>query len=328
MSTVLMCSCPHAVMCEEQGITFNPGESIITKQARDLAADVLLVVDESNSMEREHAWLPTMIAALEQKLINRGIGSGSKPNLYSLTGFGAGRQLPDQCPTEKLTQSGNRMFRASEYGVVNRQLTTEANGQREDGWHAVKFAMETTPWRRQPGVAHNIILVTDEDRDNDCDPTLTAQDVTRMLQRNNFVLNAVLDQHYTIDRLADVPTALGVSGGLSGSNKAFLKFTPGEYTTITDTNILLSSERPNYNLGTKVHYVDWTLDQGGAVWDLNFLRNDDIGVQNSFTEALADVKTGEILEQAQACFRCTCTVEGDTAVSECVPVPQNTPGCQ
>lgn len=311
----------------EGDTTFNVGETILTTRMTDVAADVLLVVDESRSMDREHAWLPSMIRSLEQKLMARGIGSGMVRNLYSLTGFGAGGEYPAQCPTQKLTRGTNRLFPASAYEDVNRQLSTASNGWREDGWHAVKYAIETTPFRQSSGIARNIILVTDEDRDNDCDPTLTAADVTNLLQSNGFTLNAVLNQRYELERIADISTALGVSGGLARPNAAYLAGDSGRYFTIENATVLLSSTLPDHNRFTKTQYVDWTLNQGGAVWDLNFLRTDSDALQQSFTEAFADIKTREILSQTQSCFRCVCMLSADNmAVSECTPAP-NAPGC-
>ena len=47
-------------------------------------ADVVLVVDESGSMQGEHDWIEDMIPALEEALLARGIG----PNRYAIVGFG------------------------------------------------------------------------------------------------------------------------------------------------------------------------------------------------------------------------------------------------
>ena len=314
-----------AELCMEAGNSFGVGDIVNVLRTTDVAADVLLVVDESKSMDPEHDWLPRMVDSLEAKLMQRGIGGGALPNLYSLTGFGAGSVLPDQCPTQKKTRSGQRLFRAVEYRDVNHQLSTAANGQREDGWHAVKYAVETTPWRRVAGVAHNVILVTDEDRDDDCGgKNLTAQHVTDLLQSNGFLLNSVLDQHYTAVGIADIPTALGLSGSARNNRVAYISDGRGSYFNITGVTASIEAERPRYNYDTERDYVDWTLGQGGAVWDLNFLRDPNSLVQDSFTEAFVDIKTREILSQTQSCYQCFCVLADDGAPrSECATVERS-----
>lgn len=48
------------------------------------SADIVFVVDESESMQGEHAWMVQMIPDLEEALLEKGIG----PNRYAIVGFG------------------------------------------------------------------------------------------------------------------------------------------------------------------------------------------------------------------------------------------------
>ena len=54
---------------------------------RSQAADIILIVDESGSMEMEHAWITNMISELDESLKDVGVGVNPR-NRFGLVGFG------------------------------------------------------------------------------------------------------------------------------------------------------------------------------------------------------------------------------------------------
>ena len=304
--------------CEESGKRFQLGDTTFIVSPRDVAADVLLVVDESSSMETEHAWLPSMVAQLDQRLKGVGIGAGATPNLYSLTGYGAGSTLPDQCPTAKYPPSMSRMFPVNEYTDANKQLSTAKNGDREDGWQALIWAITNSNFRTGPGIGRNIILVTDEDRDPDCDNTLTPERVQKFLQDRGFKVNVVVNMQYAVTKDGQsLGKAIGVLGATAGDRTAILPSSSSTYDSVTGVEFTTSSSAENYNQFTKGQYVLWALGQDGASWDLEFLRQKRSA---EFTSAFVDIKTEEIRKGARACSICRCEL-GTNGLphSMCIP---------
>ena len=58
--------------------------SNVTQETQD-AADVVLIIDDSGSMNREHAWLLIMIPKLEQALIEAGAHDKNSSLCYNYT---------------------------------------------------------------------------------------------------------------------------------------------------------------------------------------------------------------------------------------------------
>jgi hypothetical protein len=245
------------------------------------AADVLFVVDESGSMYGEHAWIANMITSLEAGLIGKGVGDGTDGfNQYGLVGFGSnvhGSPPPTQPPHKHLVGGGDwgtaAQLSAAAGGLV-------ASGTFEDGWAAIDFALNNYAFRS--GAALNVILITDEGRDNSV-PSLTYAGMAAALNNQGALLNTVVNATFKdsgnntalgIDSDANAYIADG-SGGYTQS--------PGGYTSWATEN-------------TETHYIDLALGTGGAAWDLNQLRAGG-NTAVSFTNAFVDIKVEEIQEQ-------------------------------
>jgi len=251
-------------------------------------ADVIVVVDESSSMSGEHAWLPGMITNLEASLFGAGVGDGADANRYALVGFGksgtgiSGRLLGGFADT-------------SAFGTAASSLVI--SGSTEDGYAGINFALDTLAGSFRSGAALNVILVTDEDRDN-TNATLTYSSIESRLSGYNSLLNVVVNNPFSGGSPL-VGSALGVSAG----NFAYFADGAGGFTTSTPALV------GNGSGTTETDYVDLAFDvgSGGAAWDLNLLR---VGGQTaqSFTSAFVDIKVGEIIRQVPN--------DGPTAVPE------------
>lgn len=254
-----------------QGIVAaNPYCAVALDQtADDVAfADVVAIVDESGSMAGEHLWIAEFGGRLEQGLAEQNIGEDGQ-NRYGLVGF---ERYPREIPV-----GGSRMGSASEFVLAADYL--RLYGGIEDGWRAIKHVVDTYPLRDE-GVI-NLILVTDEDRDNTINITYTS--ILTLLRENDILLNAVVNARFSC---GDGRRALGMDYAGTG----YVADGSGGYATCNN------AKAANGDGATISHYVNLALATGGAAWDLAYLRSGGHWAQ-SFSTALIDIKVKEIVRQ-------------------------------
>lgn len=240
-------------------------------------ADIVAVVDESGSMSTEHAWLGGMINSLDTNLIARSVTA----NQYGLTGFGTSSHGggSSQIPHKHTVGAGD-WGTAANFATATSGLVV--SGGTEDGWRALKYAMANYTYRS--GAARNLVLVTDEDRDN-TDGSITYANTLAALQAGSFLLNAVVNASYTI---AGAGTILGIDS----KGNAYVADGVGGYTKISAAGVVIN----DFGSTTQEDYINMALASGGAAWDLNQLRAGGLTAQ-SFTKAFVDIKVGEIIIQ-------------------------------
>lgn len=235
------------------------------------AADVVVVVDESGSMDGEHAWIADFAAPLEAHLTSNGVGEGESPNRYGLLAY-------DPVPLP-INVGATPMGNYQQFITASAQLRLRGSGT-EDGWRAVRHAILQYPLRSD--AARNIILVTDEDRDN-TDSSITYASLLSEFRAQRAVLNAVVNARF---RCGDGTAALGL-----GQNAVGYKADGrGGFVTCPNTTA-------HGGDGTSIDdYVKLALATGGAAWDIDVLRDGGV-VAQSFTNALLKIKVQEILQQ-------------------------------
>ncbi len=235
------------------------------------AADVVVVVDESGSMDGEHQWIADFAAPLEAHLTTNGVGEGAVTNRYGLLAYD-----PVPLPINVGTQP---MGDYRQFITASAQLALRGSGT-EDGWRAVRHAITQYPLRET--AARNIILVTDEDRDN-TDSTITYASLLAEMQGAKAVLNAVVNARF---KCGDGSVALG----LGQHNVGYKADGRGGFQTCPNASAFGGD-------GNTINdYVKMALETGGAAWDIEVLR-DGGRVAQSFTNALLKIKVQEILQQ-------------------------------
>lgn len=236
-----------------------------------LMADVATIVDESGSMSTEHAWLPTMIGDLETGLVGAGVGV-SPTNNYAKVGFGG--HVSGDLP-HKHQEGGSDWFGAGDFDE-----DFVASGGEEDGWNGINYFFDNYSIRSD--AALNVILVTDEDRDNQ-NTGLTKEAILSSFLQHNALLNAVVDASFVC---GDGSTALGIDSAGNG------------YKATADGGFsVCAGGRATGGYGTTLNdYVDLALTTGGAAWDLNQLRAGG-PTAASFTNSFVNIKVGEIQRQ-------------------------------
>jgi hypothetical protein len=236
-------------------------------------ADVIVAVDESGSMSTEQAFIGPTIVAIDTALQNAGLAN----NQYGLVGFGGGGADNLGRDVGAVSQGGG-FLSAADFDAATDDLVL--SGGFEDGYSAIDFAFNSGTFTFRSGdVATNVILITDEDRDNG-NAGLTFDSILSEFTSRNALLNAVVNATYED---GDGNSALGIDD----EGTAFVADGSGGFTTATGGTAVSG-------FGSTIgDYVDLALDTGGAAWDLNQLRAGGL-VADSFTEAFIDIKVQAI----------------------------------
>ena len=263
---------------------------------QNVGSDVVLVVDQSNSMGNEIQWLKDIIPQLDAELLKNQVGTDpSCPNRYAVVGFG--RAIPGHLATLYTPRVGGEMFPIGQYNDAVRNLVEDGAGRFEDGFQAMDFALRTLPLRTstsQCQISKNMILLTDEDRDvADGYEGLTRPVMQDRLARANFKLNAIVDNAFTVG---------GVRGIGRISNRGFGSPSFGSGTCYTSSSSV--SSQNGYG-NTKAMYTDMALALGGGAWDILQLR--DPSIRSAMTCAMLDVKVTEIASEVTRCYICSCS---------------------
>ena len=261
------------------------GRNINDKNVLGGCMDIVVIVDESASMRREHEWLKSTIPLLEESLRRKGVGVGeTNRNRYGLFGFA--RNVPGQDYHVVIPVGDGIMGSADEFSDAVKKLTL--SGSIEDGYEAIRLALESYPFRRQCVV--QFILLTDEDRDV-YNRDLSYEGVRGWLQRRNITLNAILKQKF----VKDGERAFGVyyNGTAFVSKKADYYLDRGFQLVQTTGN-------------TIEHYVALAFETKGAAWDLSRLRREG-NTATAFTKAFIDLSVEMIGRRFLTCYRCVCS---------------------
>lgn len=281
----------------------------VTQETQD-AADIVLLVDESGSMINEQQWLLVMVPFLERVLTSAGVGDKEVRNRYCLIGFGSFAPLRS---AHFRAVDGLPCYTASSFPRAQAQLVT--SGVDEDGYEAIKFALDNVPFRDSPFIAKNILLITDEGRSMIPEAVgVTRDTVQQSITSQGALLNVIVMADYA---LVDNPDAMVI--GVDADGVSYILEDGGAFSSSSGAFQVTNPEN-----NTREAYVDLALDVGGASWALRILRNSSLeanqDIQDSFTSAFAQVKLNEIRASVQSCRRCTCVAGegGNGARQDCV----------
>ena len=127
-------------------------------------------------------------------------------------------------PGHFLPVNGQSCFTAAEFSQARVQLANA--GLREDGYEALKFALDNVPFRRNnPFVAKNMILITDEGRNViPQGENITRQSIEAELRRNGVLLNVVVQANYQVDFFSPPSSSFSISASPSFNCSPFSSF--------------------------------------------------------------------------------------------------------
>ncbi|CAJ1948917.1 unnamed protein product [Cylindrotheca closterium] len=175
-------------------------------------------------------------------------------------------------------------------------LAWYANGAIEDGWYAMKHGMQDVPssingtdlLSHCARVDKNLILVTDEDRD-DAYSNVDATNIANLIDTNGYILNVIAN--YGINNNIN---DFGMNIGGGGSNSTIFRFD----SSAPDNHMTYQDFRPYETYvtsfgGTHPHYTELIVDKPGAAWNINSLRSGGLRAQ-TFADIFVDIKVKEI----------------------------------
>ena len=122
------------------------------------------------------------------------MGDGAVRNRYCAVAFGSFGTLQQG---HFLLVNGQRCFFASDFPQARVQLINA--GFIEDGYEAMQFAIDNVPFRNNPFIAKNMILITDEGRSViPLGENITRSSIESELRNNNILLNVVVQADYQV----------------------------------------------------------------------------------------------------------------------------------
>lgn len=202
---------------------------------RGTAADVVVLMDESDLMLLPQQFSAGLITGLEASLLNVGIGTGlAGANRYGLAGFG-GDVPHDAGHAHPVGPNGELFGSATDYVLATAGLTEL--GVQADGYSGIHYILNNYPFRAD--AQKFIILVTNGDRDI-VDPqhtyfstlaALSAADVTLNVIIPAFVNDSAGNTGLTIDASQTVYLEDGAGGFTTSPNGTI---TPRFVTSVTD----------------------------------------------------------------------------------------------
>ena len=200
----------------------------ITAQTQD-AADIVLLIDDSGSMNLEHEWLLGMVPFMEAALIRAGVGDHDNRNRYCAIAFGGIGPLE---PAHFLLVNGEKCFTAEQFPKARVQLKNV--GLYEDGYEAIHFAITNVPFRDSPFIAKNILLITDEGRTIiQQGQGLTKASIRDELLKNDALVNVIVSASYQ-----DTANQAEVVLGQDGNGATYLLRSNGQHISNTDPLVI------------------------------------------------------------------------------------------
>lgn len=169
------------------------GESIVNLPGSAL---VVYVVDESGSMIGEHKWLNTTVVSLDNNLRARNVTG----NEYALVGFASERPTRSARLGRIIPVGPNGQHCGTAAGLKQALEELHTDGRREDGYAAMGMAltqlscMKRRMDTRRNATACQVILITDEDRDNLSRWSITT--IREELARQDCILNVIVKEQF------------------------------------------------------------------------------------------------------------------------------------
>ncbi|MFN9434700.1 MAG: putative Ig domain-containing protein, partial [Planctomycetota bacterium] len=232
--------------------------------------DVVLIVDESGSM-REHSWIERMIRSLDQSLVERGLVD----NRFAVIGYGNVLVAP-----RILLAPGDSDPWATAEMASQRAAYLQANGDTEDGYLGIEFALDLLEFRAN--ASRQAILVTDEDRDV-VGTHLTFETIRVALDQNDVDLHTVSDFEVSIPLLEPGVTPFGFyrnNESLPPLYTVYSGLDNGGFRSLSVPEVELSDSST-----TIEDYVDLSTAVGGSSWTIPSVRDASQSTLSSFTKA-------------------------------------------
>ncbi|XP_065179812.1 leucine-rich repeat-containing protein 15-like [Sycon ciliatum] len=271
------------------------------------AADVILVVDESRSMEPHYKdRLCQIVGNLSVSLEEHGIGLyPGKPNQYTVVGFG---HLKGETGSDGLagphvirSNTGRQVYDLAGFREACAKLRN--TGSVEDGYLAIKYALEnitsegsTLLRLKRNDVAPIIILVSDEDRDIQLQGKgITRNSIKKLIRKSGATLEAIVDNSIWYNNQRGF--------GMDSKGTLYIAENTTHYTTSNKQQHRRYLALHYRN--TRKDYSSVALELKGAVWDLNSILDSD-ALFASHVNAFVESTVTHVENRVHKCCSCQC----------------------
>jgi hypothetical protein len=279
-------------------------------------ADVVVVIDESTSMQNEQLFTSKLVHRIETTLIQNKIGadhatngSTKHMNRYGLVGFGGPPEWHTNNTSGKNHVLGH-MHGASlsphGYKIGVSTLESEGGGNTggEDGYSGIMCALHDYPWRQD--AKKFIILVTDENRDDE-DKTLNYNNVLSALGKHEVTLNVIVTCNIGSKNIKGFanpggPPVFQKGMAINYNGTVFISGGLGTpYTTSPGGNIQdgTSAFAITYAQGTVSDYAHLAFATGGMAGDISIISDYGTGSYASASgKNFANIIASQVATQA------------------------------
>lgn len=209
---------------------------VIANESDGFSPHLILVVDESGSMQGRHGWLADALPALGYALDDRNVNSLPDQMYFTLAGF--------------TTRSRELAQHASDIDAARAVSALRTDGDTEDGYVAIRDVLSGYLTGNDYAPT-TVILITDEDRDV-TDRNLTSASLADQLIMNGIVVHAVIRARIVCpDQKAGIAIDQGRVAVLVGQD---------EFSTCSDARIQTFDD-----------YAELAWATGGLVWNLDMI---------------------------------------------------------
>lgn len=237
---------------------------------------MVLVVDESRGLIRQHLWLKSLISHLEQELLSEDFGTGDCSNLFGLVGFGQANK-DNQLGRVSFAHNGAALMNWTHFMNTLPNLYSDPNSGMADGYAGISHALDRIPFRKGcNNVKPLILFLTDADRMSIL-RALTRDTIQQLLSRSKAGLHVVVNNRFQ----AGGRDLLGVATLHQGVRVGYRIASDGFFSFVTNGIVIPSGRR-----STKRDYVDLALELGGSAWDVRQVTAADRG--RGLAAALSD----------------------------------------
>ncbi|XP_065180375.1 uncharacterized protein LOC135810909 [Sycon ciliatum] len=278
-----------------------------TAHCGQTAADVILVVDESRSMEPHYKnRLYQIVGNLSVSLEEHGIGLyPGKPNQYTVVGFGhlKGETGSDGHAGPHVIRSNNGRQVYDLAGFREACAKLQNTGSVEDGYLAIKYALENITSEgssllrlKRHDVAPIIILVSDADRDIQLQGKgITRNSIKKLIRKSGATLEAIVDNSIWYNNQRGF--------GMDSKGTLYIAENTTHYTTSN------KQQHKRYLAlhyrNTRKDYSSVALELKGAVWDLNSILDSD-ALFASHVNAFVESTVTHVESRVHKCCSCQC----------------------
>ena len=295
----------HSGTCSLGASSIPYGETVhrlLEREENVTAVDICFVVSMKKTMS--HRWVQNLALRLDNLLLQRGIGNASNEqsrNRFCLVQFG-GRT---HNIFAKFVMVNNKIFFNSTTEAKIARTMLNKHGYVADGYEALEFAINNTPFRTGNNISRSIILGSDTGRDLLSNKIyLNRKLLSQKLKEKRITLDVVVNMSVEVEGAGN-STVLGLQ------SYRMAVVTEGAGSKTIEGNIQVTNSQGT----TLSDYVALAFEMGGTAWTLDNLSGRTLPALGNVAAAYISTRPYLQLHLCEACS-CVNTTEGGSVLCE------------